>query len=236
MKRVKDIRKELVEKYLNNDIVIDKTGSKIVEVLGQSFFADEEAIIGKVSKAYVKKELEWYRSTSLNVWDMPNPPKIWQQISDKDGYINSNYGWVIYHEDNGYQYKNVLRTLRKHRDSRRAVMIYNRPSMQEEYNKNGMSDFMCTNAVNYFLREDPLVGLQSWAVVQMRSNDAVFGYKNDLYWQNHVLTELTNDLQDDYPVTVGGILWNAASLHVYERHFDLLQEKSMVKDVEMAGI
>jgi thymidylate synthase len=56
------------------------------------------------------------------------------------------------------------------------------------------------------------------AVVQMRSNDVVFGYRNDYAWQKHVLQKLAKDLG----VVEGDIYWNAGSLHVYERHFNMV--------------
>ena len=219
MKKVNDIKSELVLKYNNNDFVIDKTNVKMIELLGESFIADEESIFGKVNKDYVQKELDWYKSKSLYVYDMPDPPEIWKMVADYNGYINSNYGWVIFDQENGYQYNHALNTLKLHKDTRRSVMIYNRPSMQVEFNKHEMSDFMCTNAVTYFIRDDKLN-----CVVQMRSNDAVFGYKNDRFWQNWVLNKLLEDLLDVYPnLKVGDIIWNAASLHVYERHFKLIK-------------
>jgi thymidylate synthase len=54
----------------------------------------------------------------------------------------------------------------------------------------------------------------------MRSNDAVFGYKNDYAWQKHVLQELVNEL--GWYNQIGDIYWNVASLHVYERHFKFI--------------
>ena len=57
------------------------------------------------------------------------------------------------------------------------------------------------------------------AHVQMRSNDVLFGYRNDYAWQEHVLKLLANKLD----VQIGNIYWNIGSLHVYERHFDLVK-------------
>ena len=57
----------------------------------------------------------------------------------------------------------------------------------------------------------------------MRSNDAVFGYNNDYAWQVHVRDKLLEDLVTIYEP--GPIYWNVGSLHVYERHFDFLNEK-----------
>lgn len=198
----------------NEQFVIDKTGVKMLELVGESFLANEPAIFGKVNEEYVQAELEWYLSCSLNVNDIPGgPPKIWQQVATEDGFINSNYGWCIFHPDNGMQYEAVKAELLRNPYSRRAVMIYTRPTMHMDYNSNGMSDFMCTNAVQYMYRNQKLN-----AVVQMRSNDVVYGYKNDYAWQRFVLDKLATDLE----VPSGDIIWNAGSLHVYERHFKLV--------------
>lgn len=210
---------DTVREYFRNALkkeqfVIDKTGVKMLELVGESFIASEPAIFGTVNQEYVQHELDWYLSCSLNVNDIPGgPPKIWQQVATEDGRINSNYGWCIFHPDNGFQYDRVKEELIKNPYSRRAIMIYNRPSMHMDYNEDGMSDFMCTNAVQYMYRRGKLN-----AVVQMRSNDVVFGYKNDYAWQKFVLDKLAADLETD----PGQIIWNAGSLHVYERHFKLV--------------
>lgn len=189
-------------------------GNSTIEILNASFVADEDSIFGTINHDYIKREEEWYNSMSLNVNDIPGgAPAVWKAVADKDGFINSNYGWCIYSPENGSQYDSVVNELSKSPESRRAIMIYTRPSMWLDYNKNGRSDFMCTNAVQYLIRDGQL-----HAVVQMRSNDAVFGFKNDKAWQQHVLNKLANDLS----VPVGKLYWNVGSLHVYARHFYLI--------------
>jgi len=149
---------------------------------------------------------------------MPNPPKIWQQVASVNGEINSNYGWVIYNKDNHEQYAQCLRALRRDKNTRRAMMIYTRPSMQTEYNKDGMSDFICTNNTQLLIRNNQLD-----YIVNQRSCDAIFGFKNDVYWHRHVQNEILKDITTDYPdVTLGKIYYQTGSLHVYERHFDLI--------------
>ena len=212
---VANIRKKFLDALANGEFVTDKTGVKTIEIMNAAFIADEPAIFGTVNHEYVARELEWYKSMSLNVYDIPEPvPAIWKAVADKDGFINSNYGWCIYSEENGYQFKNVVEQLKANQDSRRATMIYNRPSMHQDFNKNGMSDFMCTNAVQYLVRNGHVN-----ALVYMRSNDAVFGYKNDFAWQKHVLDQVA----EETGIPAGKIYWNVASLHVYERHFELVK-------------
>ena len=213
---VGNIRNSFYQKLVKQEYVTDKTGVKTLETMNASFIADQPAIIGKVNEEYVERELAWYKSQSLNVNDIPGEtPAIWKAVATEDGYINSNYGWCIWSDENHNQYTNVLDELKKNPDSRRANMIYTRPTMHSDYNRNGMSDFMCTNNVQYLIRNGELN-----ALVYMRSNDAVFGYKNDWAWQKHVLDSLCKELN----VPAGQIYWNVSSLHIYERHFGLLKD------------
>lgn len=212
---VSDIREYFIEELKNENYVTDKTGVEMLEIIGASFIADQETIFGPVNADYVQRELDWYKSMSLNVADIPGKtPAIWEQVADKDGFINSNYGWCIWSEENNRQYWKVWTELLQHPNSRRAVMIYTRPTMWDDYNHNGRSDFMCTNTVQYLIRNGKLD-----VVVQMRSNDVVFGYRNDFAWQRHVQHLMAAALG----VTPGQIHWQVGSLHVYSRHFDMVK-------------
>lgn len=208
---VDDIYNTFIDKFIDKDF----NESGLLEILGASFIADKEAIFGSPNKDYIAKELAWYRSKSRNVFDMHNPPKVWIDVADKEGYINSNYGWCIYSEQNYNQYYKVLKTLRKNPNSRQGTMIYTRPTMHEDSSENGRYDFICTNAVTYNIRNGEL-----HCIVQMRSNDAIFGYKNDYAWQKYVLDKLAEDLG----VKSGNIHWQVASLHIYPRHFYLIEQ------------
>lgn len=212
---VSNIREEF-KRLLEDEIyVTDKTGVKMLEITSASFIADEPTIFGKLNLDYIERELAWYESQSLNVNNIPGgPPAIWKQVADSSGYINSNYGWCVWSEDNHDQYNHVRNELMNNPESRRAIMIYTRPAMWNEYNYRGRSDFMCTNAVQYIIRDGQLN-----SIVQMRSNDVVFGYRNDFAWQKHVLDKLATDIG----VNSGTIHWNAGSLHVYSRHFDMVK-------------
>jgi thymidylate synthase len=215
MKTANDIRADLIDKYLAEDYVVDKSGAKTIEVLGESFVADENWLIRTPAYKYIERELDWYMSESLYVDDIPgDTPQIWKDISSDEGKINSNYGWCIYSEENGHQYKHVLRELRNNPNSRRASMIYNRPSMHTDFNRDGMNDFMCTFSNTFMIRDGKLI-----SHYVMRSNDAVFGYNNDYAWAKFVQGQLAYDLE----VEVGDLIWTATNFHVYERHFDQVE-------------
>jgi thymidylate synthase len=216
MQTVSDIRAKLIQKYKDQDFVTDKTGVKTIELIGESFIANEDWIIRKPNYEYIKRELEWYKSQSLYVDDIPGgTPVIWNQVASNLGEINSNYGYLIWHEENYNQYDNVLKELKTNPNSRRAVMIYNRPQMHEDYKRDGMSDFVCTYANTFLIRDGKLI-----SHYLMRSNDSVFGYNNDVHWAMHVQKKLADDLQ----VEVGDLIWTATNLHVYERHFTFIEE------------
>lgn len=228
VKTIQGIRSTFVELLKSNSFVTDKSGVRTLEIVGETFVANSPTIFGQVNEDYVKKEIEWYHSMSRNVNDIPGgPPEIWKQVADKEGYINSNYGWCMYHGLNYDQYDNVVKTLKNNPNSRQAIAIYTRPSMHEDAYKNGMSDFMCTNTVQYLIRDGIL-----HVVVNMRSNDVVFGYRNDYAWQRHVAEDIA------YAVGLNDgfirIIWQVGSLHIYERHFWMVEAYNQFLDAEMS--
>ena len=219
-----DIRDELKRLYKEGVFREGKYG-KTVEIQNAHFLADKDWIIREPNYDYAKREIEWYESQSLYVKDIPGDvPKIWQMCADKDGKINSNYGWCIFSYENGSQYEHCLNRLLDDHHTREACMIYTRPSMQTDCNKNGMHDFMCTYSTQVFLNPINEFGYDLDYTVFMRSNDAVYGFCNDAIWAKHVRDKLVTDLNNrSLTVFPGKIIWNACSLHVYERHFKFLK-------------
>lgn len=209
MMKIDEIRSIFKSKIALNDIEDNGT----VEILGACFEASEETIFGTVNQEYIQIELDWYNSQSLNVFDMEKTPSVWVDVANSEGFINSNYGFLIYNELNGSQYDKVLKELSMNRDSRRAIMIYTRPEIHDDYNIDGMNDFICTNTVQYFIKNNEL-----HTIVNMRSNDVIFGYKNDYAWQKHVQSKLATDLG----ISSGKMIWQVGSLHIYPRHFSLI--------------
>jgi len=232
MNNVQTIREYFINELRNGDFTQDKSGQKTIELIGASFIADEASIFGEVNQDYVQAEIDWYLQGSTNINDIDygnQPPKAWQGAANKHGEINSNYGHLIFSDSYYRQFENALNELVWNQDSRRASMIYQRPSIWSDFNENGKSDFICTNAVTYYIRNGKMN-----CVVQMRSNDVVFGYKNDYAWQAYVLSEMVNQYNQDkimeheeasrdMQLDVGTITWQVQNLHVYERHFNLVK-------------
>lgn len=208
----KQVREIFKGKFANGH-----TEGGTVEMIGLNMLADAPYIFREPNQSYIDAEIEWYESQSRSVDDLAKiygrRVGIWDSVASKDGLINSNYGWCIYSEENGNQFMNVVYTLSTDPNSRQAVMVYNRPEMHNDATENGRRDFMCTHSVHYMIRNGKLISL-----VNMRSNDLVFGYNNDYAWQKHVQTKLATLLE----VKVGEMIWNVGNAHVYERHFNLL--------------
>ena len=219
-----NIRNELKRLYKEGVFREGKYG-KTVEIQNVHFLADKDWIIREPNYDYAKREIEWYESQSLYVKDIPGDvPKIWQMCADKDGKINSNYGWCIFSDENGSQYDRCLNRLLDDHHTREACMIYTRPSMQVDCNSNGMHDFMCTYSTQVFLNEVNDHKYKLDYTVFQRSCDACFGYNNDNLWHRYVMRKLVDDLnKHSINVIIGDMTYNCGSLHVYERHFKFLK-------------
>lgn len=221
MNTVQDIRDQIVEKFLNNDFV-----GNTVELIGATFIADEDCIFGEVNNEWFKRELKWYESISLNVNDIEgNIPAIWKQVATPDGFINSNYGWAIWSEENGRQYCNVLQKLKADRNTRQGQMIYTRPTMHSEWNANGKKDFICTIANQFFIRNDKLVSHYI-----MRSNDLQYGYRGDRFWALEVQRRLAKDLD----IEIGDLIWSVSSAHFYDRHYYLIDHYAKTGEINIS--
>jgi thymidylate synthase len=210
------------------DFLVDKTGVKIVELRAETITLDPRQPsldLGpkKTNDAYVAKELIWYLSQDRNIDGWVDDVKIWQLTADKNGLVNSNYGWCIFSKENGSQFENALQELIASPDSRRASMIYTRPSMWHDWNENERNDFMCTHYVQVYIRNNELQ-----YHVHQRSCDTIFGFFNDFAWHCYVYMrfhkEYLNKTGESLRTSESSMKYIIDSLHVYERHFDLVKK------------
>ena len=61
---VEIIRDILIRKLADGKFVKDKSGVKMIEIIGANFLADAPAIFGEPNQEYIQRELEWYKSMS----------------------------------------------------------------------------------------------------------------------------------------------------------------------------
>lgn len=219
--------KALNDKVKASDFLIDKSGVKIVELLAPRIeipmSENEEGFIDfeskKAPRKYCAKEHDWYTSKDLSI-NQVSDVQIWNQVADSNKEINSNYGYLVYSKGNFAQFSHALETLKKHKDSRQAIVIYTRPSIQLEHNDLGGADFICTIDQHFFIRNNKLM-----CVTDMRSNDCIFGTFNDIPWFASVYQDMYKQLKETYPeLEYGSLVFIPHSFHCYERHFELLEK------------
>lgn len=174
----------------------------------------------KSNEDYLKKELDWYLSLNPTI-EKVKDVKIWNNIcSKKDSTVNSQYGILVYGEENKYQFQKAFDSLIKDKDSRQSVIIYNRPSIHEDAYEDGKHDFICTFYQQFFIRNNKLE-----CITNMRSNDCIFGIFNDLPWFEYVYNDMYGKLLNKYTnLEKGNLVYVANSFHCYERHFNLLEK------------
>ena len=127
------------------------------------------------NREYADAEWQWYLSGDRNINKLGDIygkiPPIWKRMADKDGNVNSNYGWQWKRNE---QLDNVIAMLESNPDTRQAaISIYDAKEINDGHYQN---DTPCTYAVQFTVLNNKL----NMAVV-MRSNDLWFGFCNDQY-------------------------------------------------------
>jgi len=222
--RLLPLYSELAEKIRTKDFLVDKSGVKLVEILSprvllipSDLFIDFKT--RKSPRKYIETEHDWYMSHSLKN-DKVSHIKIWEMVADDHFEINSNYGNLVYSRNNFSQFWNVVENLKNHKESRQGIIIYTRPSIHYEWNSHGVSDFICSNFQQFFIRNDKL-----HTVTSMRSNDCWTGTFSDIPWFHHVINHMYSTLLETYTdLTLGDHIFIPNSFHCYERNFDKLLE------------
>lgn len=196
-------------------------GKKTKELinLGISILRPEKCIITNpgrnLSEDYLRDELKWYLSGDRSVEFIGQRASLWQKIANEDGLVNSNYGHIVFNQEmsnfDGNQYDWVISSLKKDPDSRQAIINFNQPFHKYKDNK----DFVCTINTQYLQRDNKIIG-----ITNMRSNDLIYGFSYDLPFFSWLQERVANDLGKE----VGTLYHNAASMHVYEKHFKMLKK------------
>lgn len=165
------------------------------------------------SKDYWAQELTWYLSGSLDVKDIAHASKFWLQLADDNGQVESNYGRLCLH-DRFYgltQVEFCLEELKKDLMSRKAVINYNQP----KHKKHNSKDFVCTICQGFQVRNYKL-----HSSVVMRSCDLIYGLTYDINWFSYLMQLMAKELK----LKVGSLNWFGFNLHVYTKHFEMLNK------------
>lgn len=165
----------------------------------------------KFALNYAKKEILWYLRGDRFDKSIVNEAGAWNTLIAADGGINSNYGQVIFNGSKQIDW--VVEELVRDTNSRRAVMVIGDPALITKEN----NDHRCTMYISYMIRDSRLI--QS---VHMRSNDAIFGLTNDVFFFGYLHQMVWQYLRRYYPVLeLGDYHHFSNSMHIYQRHFKM---------------
>ena len=152
---------------------------------------------------YADSEWKWYLSGDPHTYKLGEiygkVPSIWRRMENKEGKVNSNYGYQWLRNN---QLANVIAKLKLDPSTRQAALsIYDAKEIHKyQY------DTPCTYAVQFTIINGELC-----MSVYMRSNDLWYGFCNDQY-QFASLQELVAKKLD---IPIGWYYHHAHNLHLY---------------------
>ena len=159
---------------------------------------------------YAEAEWQWYLSSDNNINKLGElygkVPEIWKRMADKEGFVNSNYGWQWQREG---QLNEVIEMLKAYPKTRQAaISIYDR---KEGYMYD--NDTPCTYAVQFTIFKGKLD-----MCVTMRSNDLWYGFCNDQY----CFSKLQELVAVEVGIDIGEYYHFAHNLHLYNNIIEKL--------------
>jgi thymidylate synthase len=214
---------DLIDRIYNNyEYKCSPRGQETREVLNVSFeLADPRNRLPyiperKFSLTYNTAEILWYLLGERSTAWIAYYGSAWSDISDDGTTANSAYGARIFrtHErvagGRFTQWDYIISELKRDRDSRRAVVHIRVPNDSID----AVKDVPCTLSLQFLIRDDAL-----HLIVDMRSNDIIYGLGNDL----PAFTFMQELMAFELGVKVGRYMHNSHSLHVYEKHYGMCE-------------
>ena len=163
---------------------------------------------------YAEAEWQWYLSGDNNIKKLGElygkVPEIWKRMADKEGFVNSNYGWQWQRINNGTnQLDRIVKMLKENPRTRQAaISIYD----GKEHNDYEF-DTPCTYAIQF-----TIVGQKLNMCVTMRSNDLWYGFCNDQY----CFSKLQELVAVETGLLIGDYYHFAHNLHLYDNIIEKL--------------
>lgn len=170
----------------------------------------------KFSLAYAKQEWLWYLRADPFDATIEQYATMWKKLRQPDGRYFSNYGQYIFAGGRMSQFWFVVNTLLNDMHSRRASMVL----LNKEHLFHENTDMVCTYAINFTIEHGKL-----HMTVMMRSNDIIFGFTNDAFCFSQLYEFVYQMLIRRYAFLERGLYTHFAnSMHVYQRHFEMINQ------------
>lgn len=228
MNSVNEVQRELCSSILSKGRLSSPRKMKTLELLGVSFEISNPRnrittiAERKWSSALAVGELAWNLRGEEDVEPLAFYAPRWREFADDSGFVRGScYGAKIFsHSENGRsQWENVLALLSSDQDSRRGVLNFR----SETDVSCPTRDLSCVNTMQFLIRDGKL-----HSFVNMRSNDAIWGVPYDVF----LFTSLQEMMACELSLELGTYHHYAASMHVYERHFDLAKRIALSGDCD----
>lgn len=175
--------------------------------------------IRNISLPFAFGEFLWYLSARNDVEMMEYYSARMKNFSDDGKTLNSAYGYRIFGEHPMLpfnQWDHVVSQLKNDPDTRQAIIHLHTP------NNKPTKDEVCTLSLQFFIREGKLD-----MVVNMRSNDIIWGFTYDVFSFTSFQELMANELGID----VGTYYHNAASMHIYEKDFSYFENMTIFPEL-----
>ncbi len=198
-------------------------GMKVKETLAASFKIKNprhRMIFNKARRfkpQYTIAETLWYLSGNNSTEWIGKYAPFWLHISDDGKTANSAYGARIFKPNNTIaggrfsQWDWIKDELTRDPDSRRAVIHIKSPADSLD----AKLDVPCTLTLQFLIRDHKL-----HMIVNMRSSDLILGIANDV----PAFTLFQELLALELGVGLGDYNHTSGSLHVYEKHWGMLDK------------
>ena len=201
--RYRDLSIDMLERGFKHNDTIERLGVRYFIDAKAPWFSFEER---KLNVSFTHRELLWYVRGDRGDSSIGEYARIWRYIFDRDGYAASNYGHVLFKE---YRLMDAANMLKEDPGTRRAV-VYIGDNSGVNLNR---ADVPCTTSMQFIVRDGFL-----HSFVNMRSQDLIFGLGNDAVFFSLVHLLVARAVG----VVPTGTTMMIGSLHVYERHHDML--------------
>lgn len=177
----------------------------------------------KLNVRYAIEEFLWYIRANKYDDSIEKHASMWKKLQQEDGSYFSNYGQYIFSSftpDGITPFRFAFEQLKRNAGSRRAAI----PLLRRDHCFHENTDMVCTFAIQWFIRNNSLN-----MIVNMRSNDAVWGLTNDAFCfvglHKLMLIALQNSDEYEYMnLRLGTYSHIANTLHVYERHYEMVKK------------
>ena len=200
--------------YLHDRIIqdgVDFAGTKALFNVGVYITdSQDNKIINRErnwKEDYAEAEWQWYLSGDRNIGKLGDlygkVPEIWKHLADRQGNVNSNYG---YQWQRGYNHTSqldyIVGLLKDNPETRQACISIYDGKEHPDYK----TDTPCTYAVQFTILHGRLD-----MCVTMRSNDLWYGFCNDQYCFSKLQKMVSNKLN----IEPGVYYHFAHNMHLY---------------------